>query len=59
VIDFVDDQRVWFKARIGLELDDMPSEKSFSKYTILQSDVLLVPDPLADERLASGFMVSW
>jgi CheY-like chemotaxis protein len=58
VIDFVDEQRVWFKAKIGLELDDMPREESFSAYAILQSDVLLVPDPLSDERFANAFMVT-
>ena len=58
VIDFVDEQRVWFKATIGLELDEMPREESFSAYAILQSNVLLVPDPLSDERFANGFMVT-
>src|ERR1700691_6340224 len=58
VIDFVDKQRVWFKAKIGLELDDMPREESFSAYAILQSDALIVPDPLSDERFANGFMVT-
>jgi CheY-like chemotaxis protein len=58
VIDFVDEQKVWFKATIGLELDEMPREESFSAYAILQSNVLLVPDPLSDERFANGFMVT-
>jgi CheY-like chemotaxis protein len=58
VIDFVDEQRVWFKAKIGLELDDIPRDRSFSAHTILQSDVLIVPDPLSDERFTSNFLVT-
>ena len=57
VIEFVDEQRVWFKAKIGLELDDIPRDQSFSAHAILQSDVLIVPDPLSDERFTSSFLV--
>jgi CheY-like chemotaxis protein len=58
VIDFVDEQRAWFKARIGLELVDIARDQSFSAHAILQSDVLIVPDPLADERFTSSFLVT-
>jgi CheY-like chemotaxis protein len=58
VIDFVDDQRVWFKARIGLELNEVPREQSFSAYAILQPEALVVPDPLSDERFANNFLVT-
>jgi CheY-like chemotaxis protein len=58
VIDFVDERRVWFKAKIGLELDDIARDQSFSAHTILQSDVLIVPDPLSDERFTSNFFVT-
>lgn len=57
VIDFVDEQRVWFKAKVGLELDDIPRDHSFSAHAILQSDVLIVPDPLSDERFTRNFLV--
>jgi CheY-like chemotaxis protein len=58
VIDFVDEQRVWFKAKIGLELDDMSRDQSFSAHAILQSDVVIVPDPLADRRFTSNLLVT-
>jgi CheY-like chemotaxis protein len=58
VIDFVDEKRLWFKAKVGLELDQIPREQSFSAYAILQSDVLIVPDPLADERFATNLLVT-
>ena len=57
VIAFIDEQRVWFKAKIGLELDGIPRDGSFCGYAILQSDVLIVPDPLSDERFMGSFMV--
>ena len=57
IIAFIDGQRVWFKAKIGLELDDIPRDRSFCAYAILQPDVLIVPDPLADERFMNSFLV--
>jgi len=58
VISFIDEQRVWFKAKIGLELDEIPRDGSFCTYAILQPDVLIVPDPLSDERFMSGLLVN-
>ena len=52
-IDFVDEQRVWFKAKIGLELDDIPRVQSFSAHAILESDVLIVPDLYSSSRLVT------
>jgi two-component system, cell cycle sensor histidine kinase and response regulator CckA len=59
VIAFIDEQRVWFKAKIGLELDEIPRDGSFCAYALLQSDVLTIPDPLSDERFLSSFWVSY
>ena len=58
VIAFIDEQRVWFKARIGLELDEIPRDGSFCTYAILQSDLLIVSDPLLDERFMSHVEVT-
>jgi CheY-like chemotaxis protein len=57
VIAFVDEQRVWFKAKIGLEVDEIPRDDSFCAHAILQSDVLIVRDPISDERFVSSFLV--
>jgi CheY-like chemotaxis protein len=57
VITFIDGQRVWLKAKIGLEVDEIPRDGSFCAYAILQPDVLIVPDPLTDERFISSFLV--
>jgi CheY-like chemotaxis protein len=57
VITFIDEQRVWFKAKIGLELDEVPRDGSFCAYAILQSDLLIVPDPSFDGRFMNSFLV--
>jgi CheY-like chemotaxis protein len=57
VISFIDEQRVWFKAKVGLELDEIPRDGSFCGYAILQTDVLIVPDSLSDERFISSLLV--
>jgi GAF domain-containing protein len=57
VIAFIDEQRVWFKAKIGLEVDEIPRDDSFCAHAILQSDVLIVPDPISDKRFVSSFLV--
>lgn len=38
VIAFIDEQTVWFKAKVGLELDEIPRDGSLCAYSILQSD---------------------
>jgi len=57
IIAFIDEQRVWFKAKIGVDLDEIPRDGSFCAYAILRSDVLIVPEPLSDERFMSSFLV--
>ncbi|MGD1025266.1 MAG: response regulator [Candidatus Sulfotelmatobacter sp.] len=57
VIAFIDEQSVWFKAKIGLELNEIPRGGSFCAHAILQSDVLIVPDPISDKRFMNSFLV--
>ncbi len=56
-IGFVDHQQVWLKAKIGLEFDEIPRERSFSTHAILRSDILVVPDPLSDPAFANNLLV--
>jgi len=57
-IAFVDEQRVWLKAKIGFELDEIPRERSFSAQAILRSGILLVPDPIADARFRNNLLTA-
>jgi CheY-like chemotaxis protein len=57
-IGFVDQERVWLKAKIGFEFDEIPRERSFSAHVILRSDILVVADPLADVAFANKLLVT-
>ena len=58
VISLIDDDRQWFKSRIGLGLCETSRESSFCTQTILQPDLLVVPDAWADERFAENPLVT-
>jgi PAS domain S-box-containing protein len=58
IITFVDEQRQWFKARIGLDASETSREISFCGHAILGSDLLIVPDATKDKRFAQNPMVT-
>src|SRR5256885_15997951 len=51
-VSFLDDQRQWFKSRVGLELTEAPRENSFCSQTIAQNGVFMVEDATTDARFA-------
>jgi CheY-like chemotaxis protein len=57
-IGFVEQQRVWLKAKIGFELDEIPRERSFSAHVILRSDILIVRDPIADATFRNNLLTA-
>ncbi len=52
LIGLIDSSREWFKSRVGWDVSEIPREVSFSAYTILQPEVLIVSDTLKDKRFA-------
>ncbi len=55
IINFVDADRQWGKALVGLESSEAPRAASFCAQTIEQHDgMLVVPDTLADPRWAGN-----
>jgi GAF domain-containing protein len=54
LVDFVDQDRVWVKAHVGTDVTDWPRTQSLSAQAILDNDVLIVPDAVADERFAAA-----
>jgi PAS domain S-box-containing protein len=43
-ISFIDDTRQWVKAKVGLDVEEVPIENTFCQYTILQDHLVEVPD---------------
>lgn len=54
VITLIDAKRQWFKSKLGITITEIPREIAFCAYTILQSDLFIVKDALADERFATN-----
>ncbi|MBA5689189.1 GAF domain-containing protein [Rugamonas apoptosis] len=58
LISLVDSERQWFKANAGLPMCQTARGISFCGHAILQPDILVVPDALADARFADNPMVT-
>lgn len=57
VINFIDEGRQWFKAEVGLGVRETPLPASICAHAILQHDLLVVPDTLADPRFSDNPLV--
>jgi PAS domain S-box-containing protein len=57
-ISLVDERRQWFKSGVGWTPGETPREVAFCAHTILQPDLLIVPDARADERFANNPLVT-
>ncbi|WP_417766589.1 PAS-domain containing protein [Stappia sp.] len=58
LVTLVDEDEQWFKARCGLDIDGTSRDVAFCRYTILESEPLIVPDALADERFRDSSLVT-
>jgi PAS domain S-box-containing protein len=58
VLGFVDERRHWFKARIGVEVSELPLDRSLDPAALLQDETLLIRDLRSDERTAGSAWVS-
>ena len=59
LISLIDENRQWFKANIGLEgVTETPRDIAFCSHTILQNEILEIPDATLDDRFAKNPLVT-
>jgi PAS domain S-box-containing protein len=58
LVSLVDEDRQWFKSRVGWMATATPRDVSFCAHTILDRDLLIIPDASADERFANSPLVT-
>jgi two-component sensor histidine kinase len=57
LVSFIDAERQWFKARVGLDVAETPRETAFCAHAIRHTDIMVVPDALADPRFQTNPLV--
>jgi GAF domain-containing protein len=58
LITLVDENRQWFKSKVGVTINETSRDISFCGHAIEQSDLFIVPDATQDKRFAQNPLVT-
>lgn len=58
LVSLLDENRQWFKSRIGLSVTETPRSWAFCNYTILENRIMIVEDATKDARFARNPLVT-